>query len=105
MTPGLTWVQSILLLAPGDLSDAQEAGEVIFSRLDRWPSRALGGAGMAAEVGWKNSAGSWKGPGEEPPHPAPLLSQPCPPVRMLLLLLSAPPTSTEEEDKSVSWRI
>lgn len=91
-----TWVQSILLLAPGDLNEAQDAGEVSLSLLDRWPNRALGGAGMAAEAGWKKSTGSWKGLVDEPPHPAPLPSQTFPLVLTQLLLLSALPTSTEE---------
>lgn len=52
-----TCVHSILLWAPGECSEAQEAGEVsLRPRVNR---RLLlrGGVGIAARAGWKNSAG------------------------------------------------
>lgn len=53
-----TCVHSILLLAAGECSEAQEAGEV--SLRPRVSRRLLlrGGTGIAAHAGWKNSAES-----------------------------------------------
>ena len=80
-----TCVHSILLWAPGERSDAQEAGEVSRRPLDNRRLRLRGGAGMAAPAGWKNSAGRWKR-GEMPlAPPSPSLFLP------LLLLLETPP--------------
>lgn len=83
----LTCEPMTLLLAPGDLREAQEAGEV-----SREPIRTAGplpAAGLpwdTARAGWKNSAGRWNR-GEAtllllfppPPPPPPDLVPPPPP--------------------------
>lgn len=80
-----TCVQSILLWAPGERSEAQDAGDVNLRPLDNRRLLLRGGAGMAAAAGWKNSAGRWKR-GEMPlAPPSPSLFLP------LLLLLETPP--------------
>lgn len=80
-----TCVQSILLWAPGERSDAQEAGEVSLRPLDSFRLLLREGAGITAPAGWKKSAGRWNR-GEmplAPPSPSLFLS--------LLLLLETPP--------------
>lgn len=80
-----TCVQSILLCAPGERRDAQEAGEVILRLLVNLRLLLREGAGMGPPVGWKNPwCRSKRGEMQlAPPSPSLLL---C-----LLLLLDTPP--------------
>lgn len=77
-------MQSILLWAPGERSEAQEVGEVSLRPLVNL-RLLLQGAEKASPAGWKNSSGRWKivEMPPEPPSSSLLLS-------MLLLLDAAP---------------
>lgn len=91
-----TCVLNILLWAPGEWREAQEAGEVSLRPLVNLRLLLRGGAGMVSPAGWKNPSGRWKR-GEMP------LAPPCPSLLSLLLLLDTPPWGGNTFFLLLSW--